>query len=233
MPANLKKLKEDMKMGKSVYSLVLSDDIVRAVDALAYKMGTSRSALIDRILAERLSVQTPETRMRSIMDSISRFFDDEVFRLQAAAGDGGMLIRSPLPYKYKPTIRYSVELLREGKYLGRLKVNFRTQNVALSDEMNRFLVYFTKIESRYLSGVLDVVAEISNDKLIRMLNMPIKRQRGEEITAEETAGAIADYVSFMDKMIKLYFEYADTPEKAVTLIDKAYSDRLKTADILL
>ncbi len=34
-------------------------------------------------------------------------------------------------------------------------------------------------------------------------------------------------------MIKLYFEYADTPEKAVTLIDKAYSDRLKTADILL
>ena len=41
-------------MSKSVYSLVLTDEIVRAIDSLAYRMNTSRSALIDRILAEKL-----------------------------------------------------------------------------------------------------------------------------------------------------------------------------------
>ena len=54
-------------MSKSVYSLVLTDEIVRAIDSLAYRMNTSRSALIDRILAEKLSMQTPEIRMRNIM----------------------------------------------------------------------------------------------------------------------------------------------------------------------
>ena len=79
-------------MSKSVYSLVLTDEIVRAIDSLAYRMNTSRSALIDRILAEKLSMQTPEIRMRNIMENIGSFFDDEIFRLQTAAGDGGMLI---------------------------------------------------------------------------------------------------------------------------------------------
>ena len=39
-------------MSKSVYSLVLTDEIVQAIDSLAYRMNTSRSALIDRILAD-------------------------------------------------------------------------------------------------------------------------------------------------------------------------------------
>ena len=41
-------------MKKSVYSLVLSDNVVRAIDDLAYKMGTNRSNLINSILAEKL-----------------------------------------------------------------------------------------------------------------------------------------------------------------------------------
>lgn len=221
------------KLSKSVYSLVLSDNIVRAADALAYKLNISRSALIDRILAEHLSVQTPETRMRSIMENFARFFDDEVFRLQATAGDGGMQIRSPLPYKYKPTIRYSVELLREGKYLGRLKVNFRTQNAALTVAMNDFWHYFSKLEARYLAEILDVISEIDNDKMVRMLNKPLAVDGRHEITADETAEAIADYIRFTDKMIKIYFEYADDRKTAAALLDSAYAERMKNCAVLV
>ena len=39
-------------MKKSVYSLVLNDRVVEELDQLAYRQGTSRSALINRILAE-------------------------------------------------------------------------------------------------------------------------------------------------------------------------------------
>ena len=46
-------------MKKNLYSLTLSDDVVREVDALAHRMGTNRSALVNQILAEYVSVPTP------------------------------------------------------------------------------------------------------------------------------------------------------------------------------
>lgn len=222
-------------MSKSVYSLVLTDEIVRAIDSLAYRMNTSRSALIDRILAEKLSMQTPEIRMRNIMENIGSFFDDEIFRLQTVAGDGGMLIKSPLPYKYKPTIRYSVELLREDRYLGRLKVSFRTQNMALMELMNDFLTCFANIERRYLSHFdgIDVVMQIDNDKMVRMLNKPIIKDGRSVSDPNLIAEAIADYVNFLDRAIKLYFENADNKKQAVSLVDSLYNERIKTLKVIL
>ncbi len=222
-------------MSKSVYSLVLTDEIVRAIDSLAYRMNTSRSALIDRILAEKLSMQTPEIRMRNIMENIGSFFDDEIFRLQTVAGDGGMLIKSPLPYKYKPTIRYSVELLREDRYLGRLKVSFRTQNMALMELMNDFLTCFANIECRHLSHFdgIDVVMQIDNDKMVRMLNKPIIKDGRSVSDPNLIAEAIADYVNFLDRAIKLYFENADNKKQAVSLVDSLYNERIKTLKVIL
>ena len=42
-------------MKKSVYSLVLSDDVVEAVDRAAYQNGLSRSAMVNQILADYVS----------------------------------------------------------------------------------------------------------------------------------------------------------------------------------
>ena len=39
-------------MKKSLYSLMLSDEVVREIDVAAHRLGTNRSALINRILAE-------------------------------------------------------------------------------------------------------------------------------------------------------------------------------------
>ena len=47
-------------MKKNMYSLMLSEGVVRAVDALAAKQGTNRSNLVNQILAEHLSLVTPE-----------------------------------------------------------------------------------------------------------------------------------------------------------------------------
>ena len=57
------------RMNKSVYSLVLMDNVVSEVDKLAYELGTSRSNLINQILAEYVRYTTPEMRMRAIFDA--------------------------------------------------------------------------------------------------------------------------------------------------------------------
>lgn len=100
-----------IQMGKSVYSLVLMDEVVDAIDQMAYRNNTSRSNLINQILAEHVSLATPEKRMKDVFTSLEQFMDEQ-FQIQFMPSDSMLSIRSPLRYKYKPTIRYSVELYR-------------------------------------------------------------------------------------------------------------------------
>ena len=59
-------------MNKSVYSLVLMDNVVGEVDKLAYEMGTSRSNLINQILAEYVNYTTPERRINDVLSTIQQ-----------------------------------------------------------------------------------------------------------------------------------------------------------------
>ena len=79
---------------------------------------------------------------------------DEQFQMQFMPSDSMLSIRSPLRYKYKPTIRYSVELYRNpGPYAGRLKVQFRTQNLQLIRLLQSFFEFWiSSLEGKYLPG---------------------------------------------------------------------------------
>ena len=63
-------------MKKSVYSLVLMDDVIKAVDRQAYLLGTSRSNLINQILAEHLSCVTPEMRMKETFETVQNLISN-------------------------------------------------------------------------------------------------------------------------------------------------------------
>ena len=59
-------------MKKSMYSLMLADEVVKAVDELAAEQGTNRSNMINQILAERLELVTPEKHVGQPCCSLSR-----------------------------------------------------------------------------------------------------------------------------------------------------------------
>ena len=89
-------------MKKSVYSIVLMDDVIREVDKQAYLLGTSRSNLINQILAEHLSCVTPEMRMREIFDSLTGFISSS-FTVQEQRSASLLTMKTALEYKYRPT----------------------------------------------------------------------------------------------------------------------------------
>ena len=64
-------------MEKSLYSLLLSDDVVSEIDRQALRAGLSRSALVNRILAEYASIQTPEMRIDSIFRQMEDLLGDK------------------------------------------------------------------------------------------------------------------------------------------------------------
>lgn len=219
-------------MKKSVYSLVLMDDVVDAIDAMACRRGTSRSNLINQILAEHVSLATPEKRMKDIFASLEELMD-ETFQIQSQPTYSMLSIRSPLRYKYKPTIRYGLELYPSPKEsLGKLKVSFRTQNAQLIQSLNAFFQIWVALETHYLDRYFPegILCELSEGRFIRELMRP---PGGEELTSEDLGNAIASYIQMLDAMIKTYFAGLDDPNTAAVQVENLYRQYLQDKFIVI
>ena len=196
-------------MSKSVYSLVLIDELVEKVDREAYALNTNRSNLINRIIAEHFSMDTPEQKLKEIFEIVeNRFKDAEELKIKAQQSDATMSVHSALKYKYNPTIRYAIELYKEREdVVGELKVSFRTQNQNLIADITTFFMLWAKMEKKYIEKYFpekQVLLQIKEGKLVRKFILP----REEKYRTNEQIGkAITRYVESLDRIIKIYFKY--------------------------
>ena len=190
-------------MKKTLYSLMLNEELVREVDALAHRMGTNRSSLINRILAEYVGFTTPEQRISDVFAAIEQLIAPSRELVPFFAPNSfSMSLKSSLEYKYRPTIKYEVELYRgEGEEIGALSVSFRTQSAALIEAMGEFFRLWKRVEDRHLAPRIGqkLSYALYDGKFVRTLAAPKKN-----CTAEELAAAISDYVQLFDRMMKLY-----------------------------
>ena len=139
-------------MKKSVYSLVLMDDVVEAIDRLAYERNTNRSNLINQILAESVNFVTPEMRMRDIFTQLENILSESCYQIMDRSSDSMFALRSPIRYKYRPMVNYTIELFREPKDIaGRLKVSFRTSSKNFTDAIEDFFTGWISMENEYLN----------------------------------------------------------------------------------
>lgn len=206
-------------MKKSVYSLVLMDDVVRAVDKQAMLLGTSRSNLINQILAEQLSCITPEMRMKEIFGAVEELIG-EGFQIRPCRSDAFMTLRTALEYKYRPSVNYKVELLRiPDVYLGTLTIQLRTQSTPLIALFSSFFSYWSRLESDLFAsmGISDYVFEIEPGRFSRKLFS----------CGDDAAQAIYEYITLLDKAIKLYFSAPQDFPAAAAELEQEYKRQLK------
>ena len=217
-------------MKKNVYSLVLSEDVVRAIDACAYREGTNRSALINRILAEYVSYTTPEMRMRRIFEEMQQILPSDGFRMMESS-ESMLSLRSSLQYKYNPTVRYTVELYRGEGTLGVLRVSLRTQNALLLSLMEAFYSVFCRAEQ---ACVGTCQYQLANGRFSRALTLRVDRNTPEGLyTAEELAAVISRYVSLFDRAIKVFFACAERAEDAYYPILALYRQYLAESSAII
>ena len=192
-------------MNKSLYSLMLMDEVVSEIDKLALRQGTNRSNLVNQILAEYVSVSTPEKQIDSIFRRMEELLDrsSELVPL-VTPNQLSMSVKSSLQYKYRPTIRYVVQLYRTpDKAIGELTVNFRSQSASLLNNMARFFVLWKELEDNYTAGYFEPGAiryELSASKFVRTIAVP----RGAKYTEEDLGKALSEYVTAFDKIMKRY-----------------------------
>lgn len=210
-------------MNKNVYSIVLTDNVIRAVDAEAYRRGTNRSNLINQILAEQLSCVTPEMRMREIINSAETLLHRELLLMQQNS-PSVLMLRTALQYKYRPTINYRVELEREpDTYLGRLKVQIRTQNMLLTECFNLFFreVALAEEAAFLKKGIRGYNAALSTDCFTRkFLNDP-------RLNDEEKGGIIGEYLNMLNDAVRKYFSAPDELQYVISRYNAEFSAFIK------
>ncbi len=221
---------EVRRLGKSVYSLVLSDDVIAQIDRAAYALGSSRSGLINQVLAEYVSFITPEKRRKDIFDSLTSVIGGfEPFQIQNRASDSMLCIRSPLRVKYNPTIKYTVELSRsEGKEIGQLKIMTRTQSENLLELLDSFFYRFCKMEQKYIRSLFPEIVpryQIGQGKLIRNFSLLNKDSSDNEI-----GSAIAAYIQMIDRALKSCLN--QNPQDWEAVMEKIYLEYLKETPII-
>ncbi len=213
---------------KNLYSLMLSEDVVRAVDAMAHRMGTNRSALVNQILAEALSVTTPEQRIQEIFRTIETLVAPEQELVPFFDPNSPTLsLKSSLSYKYRPTIKYEVELDRSGRgMLGELSVIFRTQSAELIAALTEFFRMWVRIEDSWLAPELEERTPwaLYDGRFVRPIAMP-----RQECTADEIATAISEYVQLLDRSLKGYLNGDLTPRQ----VEQTYCDSLRNRTLLV
>ena len=188
-------------MKKTLYSLMLNDEVVREVDALAHRLGTNRSNLINEILAEYVNYTTPERRINDVLSAIQELMRPSGDLVPFFAPHSYSLsLKSSLEYKYRPTIKYEVELYKgSGDSIGALSVLFRTQSPALIDGMTDFFRLWKSIEDAHLSPMLNAKVEYAlyDGKFVRTITVPDR-----SCTSDELASSLAEYIRLFDKMMK-------------------------------
>ena len=216
-------------MKKTLYSLMLNEEVVREIDRMAHRMGTNRSALINQILADYTSVMTPERRIESIFH--------EIEQLIAPARDlvpffaphtTSMSLKSSLEYKYRPTVKYEVDLSSgDGQTMGSLNIVFRTQSAALISAMTSFFRLWVQIEDKCLAPLLgsSISCALYDGRFVRPLAMP----RGKALTADDVAGAISAYVQLFDRLLKGYLDGS----LSASDVEMAYRGDLRSRALLI
>ena len=186
-------------MKKTLYSLMLNDEVVREVDLLAHRMGTNRSALINQILAEYVNYTTPERRINDVLSAIEQLMGPSSDLVPFFAPNTySMSLKSSLEYKYRPTVKYEVELFRgEEENIGELSVVFRTQSRALISVMTEFFRLWKSIEDAHL-------APLVGHKPRFALYDGRFTAPDHDCTTDQLASALSEYIKLFDKLMKAY-----------------------------
>ena len=190
-------------MSRSLYSLILSDEVVSELDRAALKAGTSRSQLANRILAEHLSLLTPEGRIEEVFRSVDRFFNEGAEMVSRfIPHQPVMQLKTALAYRYRPTLRYELRLYKEAQEgrIGEIHMILRTQAEDLLDQMEQFARAWAQAENALLSPEQQrPLYQLQPGRFDRSLQLP-----EEEIDPEAYSGLLSRYVQLMDESFKSF-----------------------------
>jgi len=215
-------------MSKSIYSLVLNDELISMLDKVAHKKGMSRSNMINTLIADYLSYETPEKRMQYIFKHMeSLIADSQSLKFLPSTSSSLVSICSAISFRYNPTVRYCIEMLPDqSDCIAELKVYLRSTNLQLIMALNDFFGLFSRLEQKYLGQTQSAIVD---GRFVRRLYL-----KPDVIIDNMTLGdALVNYVKTLDDLLNMYF--SDLSANGVVnyaLLEREYLLRLNSQNVI-
>ena len=148
---------------------------------------------------------TPERRINDIFQAVQELLSPSRELVPFLAPNAfTMSLKSSLEYKYRPTVKYEVELFRSAdeNSIGELTVIFRTQSSALIEAMAEFFRLWKRIEDAHLAPLIGrrLQYALYDGRFVRSIALP----DGRDVTTDEVARSISEYIKMFDGLMKGY-----------------------------
>ena len=218
-------------MRKSLYSIMLANDIIDAIDKLANQSEVDPSYILNQILAEYLSIKIPQMNMKEVFDLIELNMNkSSFFKVNASLNDCMIYVKSPIEHEYRPALKYSVEIFEDNDIkIGKLKLIYRTYDMHALSRFNHFIDIWISLETHYIHKYFpknSLQYEVDNGRFVRNLMIP---KDLKPTTNEILSQGISDYIKELDELLKLYLSNIDFDAKE---IEKKYVEYVSKGIIL-
>lgn len=179
-------------------------------------------------LAEYVSVPTPERRWNDIFEAIEELMTPTRELVPFfAPGSSTMSLKSSLSYKYRPTVKYEVDLSSgDGQTMGSLNIVFRTQSAALISAMTSFFRLW--VRSRTSASHRFSAAPFPARCTTGASSVRSRCRAEKALTADDVAGAISAYVQLFDRLLKGYLDGS----LSASDVEMAYRGDLRSRTLL-
>ena len=177
-------------MKKSKYELLLSNDIIERVDYIAKRMATSRSATVNRLLGERLEIETPEGRIDSLYEELESYFsksDDELIPFYIPGGASLYLVG-----RGQNVCLEIVIFEKESALLGEIHFHCRSRSYLIRSRFNTFFSYIRLLEGKYFPWSIGY--KVRDCLFVR--GFELKDERGLEL--------LSAYMGMVNRLMKGY-----------------------------
>ena len=136
-----------------------------------------------------------------------------------------MALKTSLDYKYKPTVKYELELGKAmERAIGVLKVQWRTTSEELTERIDDFINLWMSIESELCHDVIGYVKD--GNKFQRTFVLP----ENVSFSIIYISQAIGRYVRLFDKALK---DYASGKLASKEDVEKFYKDSVYVQNQLI
>ncbi len=218
-------------MRQSLYSIMLSSEIIDEIDKLAFKKEVDRSSMLNEILADYLSIKIPQMNLKEVFDMIElNMNSSSIFRVDSNLTDCIINVKSPIEHEYRPALKYSVEVFNKNDArVGKLKLIYRTYDMHALSRFNNFIDIWISLETHYIHKYFpknSIKYEVESGRFSRILMIP---KDLSPVTNEILSKGICDYIRELDELLKLYLNNIEFDAKKV---EKIYIDYINKAIVL-
>ena len=218
-------------MKKTTYSIVLNKDVIGKIDNMAFLMNTNRSNLINNILSEYVSIETPQNAINHVFEVVRDGAKAGAnLQLEENSAKSVVVTKSALKYKYNPSIKYILGMYYDkDKFIGSLKIMIRTQNEKLITLLEQFFNILEATEKGYIDFKENSFHKVENGKLERIFVFP----NDDEHSSDKIGSAVFNYMDMIDGLIKIYFRNFENLGYTVDTIDKLYKTYIQKCEIVV